>query len=77
MKLVKFMTSRMGRAARIMLGLVIMGFGLFAAQGVLRQVLPLIALIPIAGGILDFCLIGFAMGYPLKGADARKKLAGM
>lgn len=32
--------------------------------------------IPLSGGVFDFCLIGFAMGYPLKGEEARKKLAG-
>ena len=29
-----------------------------------------------SGGVFDFCMIGFALGYPLKGAEARKKLAG-
>lgn len=77
MRFVKFMTSRMGRGARIALGLLIMALGLFVAEGTLGVILPVVALIPISGGVFDFCLIGFAMGYPLRGAEARKKLAGM
>jgi hypothetical protein len=76
MQFVKFMTSNAGRMARIVLGLVIMSVGLFAVQGTLGTILAVVALAPISGGIFDFCLVGFAMGYPLKGAEARKKLAG-
>jgi hypothetical protein len=71
------MTSGTGRAARIALGLLIMALGLFIVDGTLSVLLPLVALIPISGGVFDFCLIGFAMWYPLKGAEARRKLAGM
>lgn len=76
MKFLKFMTSGMGRGARIVLGLVIMSLGLFVVQGTLGTILTVVALVPISGGVFDFCMIGFAMGYPLKGAEARKKLAG-
>ncbi len=75
MQFIKFMTSGTGRGARIVLGLIIMSLGQFVVHGTLGAILTVVALIPISGGIFDFCLIGFAMGYPLKGADARKKLA--
>ena len=75
MQFIKFMTSGTGRGARIVLGLTIMSRGQFVGHGTLSTILTVVALIPISGGIFDFCLIGFAMGYPLKGADARKKLA--
>jgi len=75
MQFIKFMTSGMGRGARIVLGLVIMSLGLFVVQGMLGTILAVVALVPISGGIFDFCMIGFAMGYPLKGVEARKKLA--
>lgn len=75
-KFVKFMTSGTGRVARIVLGLVIMALGLLVVQGTAGTVMAVVALIPISGGIIDFCLIGFALGYPLKGSEARKKLAG-
>jgi len=70
------MTSGMGRGMRIMLGLVIVSVGLFVVQGTLGTILAIIALIPISGGVFDFCLAGLAMGYPLNGAEARKQLAG-
>ncbi|MEP7137795.1 MAG: DUF2892 domain-containing protein [Chloroflexota bacterium] len=76
MKILKFMTSGVGRVARIVLGLVIMSLGVFVVQGTLGTILAVVALVPISGGIFDFCMIGFAMGYPLKGEEARKKLAG-
>ena len=76
MNFIKFMTSGTGRAARIVLGLVIMSVGLFVVQGTLGTVMAIVALVPISGGVFDFCLAGLAMGYPLKGAEARKKLAG-
>ncbi len=75
MQFIKFMTSGMGRGARIVLGLVIMSLGLFVVQGMFGTILAVVALVPISGGIFDFCMIGFAMGYPLKGVEARKKLA--
>lgn len=76
MQIVKFMTSGMGRAARIALGIVIMLVGLLVVQGTIGTLMAVVALIPIAGGLFDFCLLGFALGYPLNGAEARKKLAG-
>ena len=75
MAIVKFMTSGVGRAARIVLGLVILSVGLLIVKGVPGTFLALVALIPISGGLFDFCLIGFALGYPLKGEAARKQLA--
>ena len=76
MNFIKFMTSGTGRTARIVLGLVIMSVGLFAVQGTIGTVMAIVALVPISGGVFDFCLAGLAMGYPLNGAEARKKLAG-
>jgi hypothetical protein len=76
MAFVKFMTSGMGRAARIVLGIIILSVGLLVVKGVPGTIMALVALIPISGGLFDFCLIGFALGYPLQGTAARKKLAG-
>jgi hypothetical protein len=76
MKFVKFMTSGMGRGARIVLGLVILSVGLLVVQGTLGLIMAVVALVPIAGGVFDYCLVGAALGYPFRGAEARKKLAG-
>ena len=76
MKIVKFMTSGMGRGARIVMGVIMMMVGLLVVQGTVGTIMAVVALIPIAGGLFDFCLLGFALGYPLKGGEARKKLMG-
>lgn len=76
MQIVKFMTSGMGRGARIALGFVIILVGLFLVQGTIGTIMAVVAIIPIAGGLFDFCLLGLALGYPLNGAEARKKLEG-
>ena len=76
MKFVKFMTSGMGRGARIVLGIVILSVGLLVVQGTLGLIMAVVALVPIAGGVFDYCLVGAALGYPFWGAEARKKLAG-
>lgn len=76
MQFVKFMTSNKGRAARVIAGLVILTVGLAVVQGTLGLTLALIALVPVSGGVFDFCLVGVALGYPFRGADARQKLAG-
>ena len=76
MNIVKLMTSTAGRALRVVLGLVIIGIGTFVLQGTVGTVMSFVGLVPLFGGLFDFCLIGLALGYPLKGAEARKKLAG-
>ena len=75
MQFVKFMTSGAGRAARVVLGLVIMALGLLVVQGTVGTIMAIVALVPIAGGIFDFCVIGAVLGYPFKGAEARAQLA--
>ena len=77
MKLVKFMTSGVGRVARLVLGLIIIGLGMFVVQGILGTIMAVVGMVPVLGGIFDFCLIGFALGYPLKGKEARQKLASL
>ena len=52
-----------------------MSVGLLVVKGLPGAIMGVIALIPISGGLFDFCLIGFALGYPLSGDAARKVLA--
>ena len=75
MAFVKFLTSGLGRAARIALGIIIMSVVLLVVKGLPGAIMGVIALIPISGGLFDFCLIGFALGYPLSGEAERKVLA--
>lgn len=76
MQFVKFMTSGVGRVARIVLGLALMSLGFLVVQGTVGTIMMLVALVPISGGVFDFCLAGVALGYPFRGPEARAQLHG-
>ena len=76
MNIVKLMTSPFGRGLRILLGLVVIVVGLSIVGGTLGTILALVGIVPIAGGVLDFCIISAVLGYGFKGSEARAKLAG-
>ncbi|MAU12917.1 MAG: hypothetical protein CL607_24060 [Anaerolineaceae bacterium] len=75
MPFITFMTSNRGRMMRVIAGLVLMSVGLLVVKETLGMLLALIALVPIAGGLFDFCLVGILMGYPFRGAQAREQIA--
>lgn len=75
MPFITFMTSNRGRMMRVIAGLVLMSVGLLVVKETLGMILALIALVPIAGGLFDFCLVGVLMGYPFRGAQAREQIA--
>lgn len=75
MPFITFMTSNRGRMMRVVAGLVLMSAGLLVVKETLGMILALIALVPIAGGLFDFCLVGVLMGYPFRGAQAREHIA--
>lgn len=75
MQFIKFMTSGTGRLARVVIGAIIVVLGLLVVQGTLGTIMSIVGLIPIAGGLFDFCLAGAVFGYPLKGSAARAQLA--
>ena len=74
-KFLTFMTSMAGRGAKIILGLLISSLGFFVVGGTIGTIMIIVSLLPIISGLSDFCVAGFAMGYPLKGAEARAKLS--
>ena len=74
MKFVKFMTSTKGRMARVLMGIGIVVLGLVFFTGSLRTAATLGAMVPIGGGLMDFCLAGVPLGYPFSGAQTRKIL---
>jgi hypothetical protein len=71
MKFIRFMTSRKGRVARVLMGIGIIVLGQAFVSGSLSTVITIVAFIPIGGGVLDFCLVGVALGYPFSGAKTR------
>lgn len=75
MAFIRFMTSIKGRSARIVAGIALLVLGQLFIKGTPGNIVSVLALIPISGGILDFCLAGVMLGYPFKGAKAREQLA--
>ncbi len=71
---ITFMTSTRGRMMRVVAGIALMSLGLVVVKDTLGTVVAIIALVPIAGGVFDFCLAGVLMGYPFRGAKARELL---
>ena len=43
-------------------------------RGTPGLVMSLVSLVPMSGGLFDFCLIAKALGYPLGGAAIREQL---
>jgi hypothetical protein len=74
MSFAMFMSSGMGRALRIIVGLVLIGFGIFFANGTLGLILIIVGAIPLIAGVFDICIIGtLFMGTPLRGDEVRAK----
>ena len=76
MSFAKFMSSGMGRALRVVAGLVLIGLGIFMVKGTLGLILIIVGAIPLIAGVFDICIIGaLFLGTPLKGDDVRAEIA--
>jgi hypothetical protein len=71
--LLKFIASRNGRIARVVVGIVLIIIGLVIG-GILGAIIVVIGVIPVVAGALDVCLVAPLLGKPLKGADLRASL---
>jgi hypothetical protein len=67
-----FMASTAGRAIRIVAGIALILVGIFALDGALRIILPVVGLVPLAAGLFDFCVFAPLFGAPFKGDDIRQ-----
>lgn len=76
MAFVRFMTSGLGRALRVVMGLVLMYAGYFVVGGTGGAIMTVVGLVPLLAGLFDYCVFARLMGYPFKGAEARKVVAG-
>ena len=66
-----FMASPLGRAIRIVAGVVLIVLGLLWIGNVWGWVLAVVGLAPLAAGISDFCLFAPLFGAPFWGTDVR------
>lgn len=69
MSTARFMASGAGRILRILIGLVLLYVGLTMVHGALGALIAIIALVPIGGGTLNFCVLGPVIGAPFWGKD--------
>lgn len=58
MGFVGFMRGTTGRMLRIVAGLGLIGIGLFVVTGTGGIIIAVIGLVPLAAGIVNFCLLG-------------------
>jgi F0F1-type ATP synthase assembly protein I len=72
--LIKFMTSTSGKAARIVIGLVLIGWGVYFATNTPNWILIIIGLIPLSAGTFNFCILAPFFGYSLNGTEARRQI---
>jgi DUF2892 family protein len=66
MAFAKWMASGWGRVARIVAGLIIVAFGLYL-QNTWGLVVAIIGLVPLAAGVVNFCLFAPLFGGPFNG----------
>jgi hypothetical protein len=69
MELLKFMSSAVGRFARIVAGIVVVVVGISLGDEWL--VLSLVGVVPLLAGAVDVCLIAPLFGQPLKAKALR------
>ena len=65
MGLVKFMSTTVGRLARVLAGAVLVVVGV--ALGGAWWFLAIVGLVPLIAGAINVCLLAPALGQPLKG----------
>jgi hypothetical protein len=67
----KFMATGLGRALRMVAGLVLIGCGMFFAHGVTEVVLGIVGIAAFAAGLFNVCLIAPLIGAPFRGQDLK------
>lgn len=71
MSFFRFMASPVGRALRVVLGLVAMAAGMLFVTGSAGMALVVVGLIPFFAGAFDVCLFAPIFHKPLRGSEIR------
>jgi hypothetical protein len=66
-RLVHFMQSAVGRLARIVAGLALIGVGFLVMHGVGGVIVAIVGLVPLFAGLAGICLFAPLVGYTLQG----------
>lgn len=67
-----FMGSLNGRIVRAVVGVALIVLGLALVQGVGGWILAIVGLVPLAAGLLDFCVFAPLFGMPFQGKALRE-----
>ena len=68
----QFMSSPAGRIMRVVVGLLIVGWGYTLLAQAAGLILVVVGLVPLAAGAFDVCVISGLLGGPLAGAAIRQ-----
>ncbi len=66
-----FMASSTGRIVRIVAGIALIALGLVGLSGFTGIIVAIIGVVPLAAGVLDFCVFAPLFGHPLSGPKIR------
>jgi len=72
MKFSQFMATNLGRALRVIVGLILVIVGILM-NNTLGYIISIIGLIPFAAGLFDWCLLAPLFNLPYKGKDIRSQ----
>ena len=66
-----FMASAAGRITRVVAGIALVVLGLLVLKGTAGIVVAVVGLVPLAAGLLDFCVFAPLFGCPMSGPKIR------
>lgn len=69
MSFARFMASPLGRGARIVIGIVLIGWGIGRVGGVTGWVIAVAGLLPLTLGIINGCILAPFLKVPFRGSD--------
>jgi F0F1-type ATP synthase assembly protein I len=68
----KFVNSPAGRVARIVVGVILIGWGYAQLPETAGIILIVVGLVPLTAGVFHLCLISALLGGPISGASIAK-----
>jgi hypothetical protein len=69
---IQFLASTTGRIIRIVAGMALILIGIFLVKDVGGLVIAVVGLVPLAAGLLDFCVFAPLFGEPFSGKAIRE-----
>ncbi len=70
----RFIGSPIGRLIRILVGLILIGVGLFWIQGWIGFAVAVVGVVPLAAGIFDWCVFAPLFALPFVGKRLREEV---